>query len=234
MKAASNNKPALSELRQLTLFRHLSEEHLAQLCELTYCKSFPAGASLMLVEQVGEVVYLILNGTVKVHIEQADGTEVIISLLGRGEIVGEMSALDLTSRSASVDTLEASNLLWLDRATFQRCLMTMPMLAYNLASILAKRLRLANEKIQALATQSVEARVARQVLAFAEYYGQPQPNGDIQIPLRLTQSDLAAMLGASREHINKVIVSYKERGYLSINRQYHLTIHNQSALARRA
>ena len=82
--------------------------------------------------------------------------------------------------------------------------------------------------------RSIEARVARQVLAFAEYYGQPQPNGDIQIPLRLTQSDLAAMLGASREHINKVIVSYKERGYLSINRQYHLTIHNQSALARRA
>ena len=87
MKATSNNKPTLGELRELTLFRHFSEEHLAQLCELTYCKSFPAGASLMLVEQVGEVVYLILNGTVKVHIEQADGTEVIISLLGQRRII---------------------------------------------------------------------------------------------------------------------------------------------------
>ena len=227
-------KLTVSELNQLALFHQVPDENLAQLCELIHRRTFPAGASLMMAEQTGEVVYFILDGTVKIHLEQADGSEVIISILGRGEIVGELSALSLASRSASVDTLEASNLLWLDRATFQRCLMTMPMLAYNLASILAMRLRLANEKIQALATQSVEARVARQVLAFAERYGQPQPNGDIQIPLRLTQSDLAAMLGASREHINKVIVSYKERGYLSVDRQYHLTVHNAAALSRRA
>lgn len=234
MKAASNNKPALSEVSQLALFRQVPEEGLAQLCEVSHRKLFPAGALLMLAEQSGEVVYLILDGTVKVHLEQADGSEVIISILGRGEVVGEMSALGLTSRSASVVTLEASTLLWFDRATFQRRLLTMPVLAYNLAGILAARLRHANEKIQALATQSVEARMARQVLAFAEQYGQPQANGDIQLPLRLTQSDFAALLGASREHINKVIVSYKERGYLSIDRHYHLTIHNLPALTRRA
>src|SRR5262249_51818381 len=129
------NRLTATELSQLALFQHVAEEHLVQLCELFHRKSFHANASLMMAEQAGEVVYFILNGTVKIHIEQADGTEVIISILGPGEVVGEMSALGLNSRSASVLTLESSNLLWLDRATFQRCLMTVPMLAYNLASI---------------------------------------------------------------------------------------------------
>jgi CRP-like cAMP-binding protein len=233
MQTTPHKQPNADELAQLALFRNVPEEQMKQLHELIHRKQFRIGASLMMAEQAGEVVYFILNGTVKIHIEQADGSEVIISILGRGEIVGEMSALGMPSRSASVITLEASTLLWIDRATFQRCLMTMPMLAYNLAGILAKRIRLANEKIQALATQSVEARVARQVLAFAEQYGQEQANGDVQLPLRLTQSDFAALLGASREHINRVIVSYKERGYLSVDRHYHLTIHNAAALARR-
>ena len=234
MKTGPLSKTTPAELQQLAAFRNVPEEHLSQLCGLLGRKHFPASAPLMMAEQTGEVVYFILDGTVKIHLEQADGSEVIISILGRGEIVGEMSALGIASRSASVLTLETSTLLWCDRATFQRCLMTMPMLAYNLAGILARRLRHANEKIQALATQSVEARVARQVLLFAEQYGQPQTNGDIHIPLRLTQSDLAAMTGCSREHVNKVIVSYKERGYLSVDRHFHLTVHNLAALERRA
>lgn len=234
MKSTPLAKPVTSELQQLAPFRQVPEEQLAQLAELISCRQFPANASLMMAEQAGEVVYFIRDGTVKIHLEQADGSEVIISILGRGEIVGEMSALGLANRSASVLTLEASNLLWLDRVTFQRCLMNMPMLAYNLAGILALRLRHANAKIRALATQSVEARLAQQVLLFADQYGQSQAGGAIHIPLRLTQSDLAAMTGCTREHVNKVIVSYKERGYLSVDRQYHLTVHNLAALERRA
>lgn len=234
MKTTSPGKLTVSELTPHALFRGIPEEQLAQLCEFITRKQFPANAPLMLAEQMGEVVYFILAGTVKIHIEQADGSEVIISILGRGEIVGELSALGLTSRSASVVTLEASTLLWLDRTTFQRCLLTMPLLTYNLASILATRLRHANDKIQALATQAVETRLARQLLHFAEQYGQPQANGDVQIQLRLTQGDLGAMTGCSREHVNKIIVSYKERGYLSVDRHYHFTLHNLAALQRRA
>ena len=81
---------------------------------------------------------------------------------------------------------------------------------------------------------AVETRLARQMLTFAEQYGQKQENGDTLIMLRLTQGDLAAMTGCSREHVNKVIVSYKERGYLSVDRQYHFTLHNLAALERRA
>jgi CRP/FNR family cyclic AMP-dependent transcriptional regulator len=162
------------------------------------------------------------------------GRDVIISILGPGECVGEMSPLDQARRSASVITIEESEMLWLDRETFHRLLMTVPMLAYNLARVLSERLRLADEQIQALAALETENRIARQLLSFARRYGRQMPGGDLHIPIRLTQSDIAALTGASREHTNKILVSYKERGYLSADRRHHFTIHNIEALACRS
>ncbi|MDQ3755536.1 MAG: Crp/Fnr family transcriptional regulator [Acidobacteriota bacterium] len=222
-----------SSLSRIALFHDLTPPQLRQISEALHRKTFPANAPLMDVEQPGEVVYFILSGTVKVHVEQADGHDVIISILGPGECVGEMSLLDQIGRSASVVTIEESEMLWLDRATFRRCLLTMPMLAHNLACVLSARLRLANEQIQALAAHEAENRIARQILAFARRYGQQLPNGDLHVPIRLTQSDIASMVGASREHTNKILVSYKERGYLSVDQHHHITIHDQRALARR-
>jgi CRP-like cAMP-binding protein len=144
-----------------------------------------------------------------------------------------MDLLDNRGRSASVVTLEPSAMLWMDRASFRRCMETMPRITFNLACILAARLRLANAQIQSLAALDTECRVARQILAFSERYGLSQSNGDISIPIRLTQSDIASMVGATREHVNKILVSYKERGYISVDSAYHLTIHDPQMLLRR-
>lgn len=233
MRRGESGTVDLREL-EIPLFRNLPAAQLDELQALIHRKTFPPGATLMTFEQAGEVVYLILNGTVKIHIEQEDGTDVIVAILGPGEILGEMSALGLPIRSASVITIESTDLLWIDRDRFQRSLMSMPALSYNLACILASRLRHANDKIQALATQSVESRVARQILVFADQYGKKLENGDLCIAIRLTQSDISALIGASREHINKVMVSYKERGYLSVDRNYRITIHDRRALEKRS
>ena len=223
----------LSDLGRIDLFRNLTGDDLRRLGEFLHRKTFPAGKSLMTVDQTGEVVYFILSGAVKVHIEQEDGSDVSISILGPGEIIGEMSALDQTNRSASVVTIEKTTLLWMDRETFRRCVLTIPELAADLACTISSRLRSANEQIQSLAAVEVETRIARRILAFAEKYGQPLSNGDLLIPIRLTQTDIANLVGASREHTNKILVSYKERGYLSVDHNYHITIHDKTALARR-
>jgi CRP/FNR family cyclic AMP-dependent transcriptional regulator len=224
--------PDFDGLSRIELFRGLTSAQLGQINELLRCKTFPAGARLMTAEQAGEAVYFILSGTVKVHVEQENGADVIISILGPGESVGEMSALDHTSRSASVVTIEESELLWLDRDAFRRCLLAMPTLSYNQSCALSARLRRANEQIQSLATQDIECRVARQLLAFAEKYGRITPDGATFIPVRLTQSDLANLVGATRESVNRIIVSYKERGYISVDQRRHITIHDSGALAR--
>lgn len=220
-------------LSRIALFRGLSPEHLSALDGLLHRQHFLAGTIIMTVKQVGEVIYIILEGTVKIHVEQEDGTDVVISILGAGDIVGEMSLLESGRRCASVVTLEDSTLLWMDRVAFRSCLSTMPTLTYNLACILAGRLRLANEHIQSLAACEVEGRVARRLLAFAARYGRTVADGDVLIPIRLTQGDIASMVGASRECVNKIIDSYKERKFISVAADYRMTIHNHQALVKR-
>jgi CRP/FNR family cyclic AMP-dependent transcriptional regulator len=223
----------LNQLNKIAVFNGLATDDLKKMASLLRGKTLPAGTMIMSVQQEGEVVYVILDGTVKIHIEQADGTDVIIGILGAGDILGEMSLLDNEGRSANAVTLEESSLLWMDRRAFRECLQSMPGLSFNLARVLAARLRLADEQIQALATLEVESRVARQILAFADKYGVTDAGGDVVIPIRLTQSDLGSMVGASRERINKILVSYKKRGYLSISNTYRISIHNREVLAKR-
>jgi len=224
--------PLHEDLREIALLHGLPDAQLQELAGQLHGKSFPGDTTLMTVEQPGDVVYFIRSGTVKVHIEQEDGTDVILAILGHGETVGEMSVLDEHERAASVVTLEESALLWLNRTAFRASLLTMPV-AYNLACLLSSRLRHANEQIQSLATCGAEARIARHIMAFAQKYGRPEGGGGLLIPIRLTQSDIASLTGISREHTNKILVSYKERGYLTSDRRHYFTIHNSDALVRR-
>jgi CRP/FNR family cyclic AMP-dependent transcriptional regulator len=221
------------DLRNLNirLFRNLAPDYLQALSGLLSHKTFPARVTLMTPEQRSEAVYFILSGTVKVHVGQEDGSQVIMAILGPGEIVGEMSALGQTTRSVNVVTTSSCRVLWMDLETFQSCLLKSPELTYNLACALAEQLRHANEKIETLATRSVESRVARQLVAFAEQYGRPRPDGGVHLDIRLTQGNIASIIGSSRESINRVMISYKERDYLSVDSNHHITIHNLRALA---
>lgn len=227
---ASVSSAALAEV---PLFCDLSTEQLSKLGTLLHRKSFPAGTEIVTVEQPGELAYIVLSGSVKILIERPDGGDVILAVLGPGEVVGEMSLVDSLGRSATAVTLEYSTLLWMDRAAFWASLREMPTMTYNLVNILSRRLRLANLHAQSLAGLDVHGRVAGQLLAFAREYGKTAPNGDVIIPLRLTQSDLASLVGASRVRVNQALSFYKRRNYLSVSTNYSITLHDPAALARR-
>lgn len=216
---------------EIELFSGLAPHQLARLSSRLYCRTFPAGSSIMTAEQPGEVVYIIRTGTLKIHIEQQDGTDVILALLGPGDIVGEMSLIDSAGRSASVITLEDSQLIWMGGEIFQEMLRTIPAFAQNLVRILAGRVRQANELIQSLATLDVNGRVSRQLLSFAEKYGRPEPSGGVTIPIRLTQGDIADLVGASRKRVNQTMVWFKNQAYLSVDEKGRITLLNRDALA---
>lgn len=225
--------PDSATLAEVPLFAGLSEDDLSQLVGLLHRKTLPAGTLVVSSEEPGEVVYIILEGCLKVYAEREDGTQVVIAILGPGQTLGEMSMIDNVGRSASATTLEEAVLLWIDRATFRQCLQNMPEIANNLLQIFSTRLRLANEQMMALAALEVEGRVARQILALARAYGKAQEDGTILIPVRLTQGDLASMVGASRERVNQVIVAYKDRNYLSVDHRHYFRVRNEQALANR-
>jgi CRP/FNR family cyclic AMP-dependent transcriptional regulator len=219
-------------LADVVLFDGLSQRQWSRVRENLHYKTFPAGVNIITAEQPGEVVYFILKGTVKIYMVKADGTTVILAILGPGDVVGEMSLIDSVGRSANVLTLEDSSLIWMDRITFQHSLDTIPKINYNLVRILSQRVRLANEQIQALASLDVYGRVARQFLAFAERYGKPTKEGDVIIPIRLTQTDLAELVGASRKRVNQVIVSFKRDGTIRVDSDGRIIVQDHEALAR--
>ncbi|MEI9815244.1 MAG: Crp/Fnr family transcriptional regulator [Acidobacteriota bacterium] len=151
-------------LAGVALFRELPTEIRRALAPQLFRKVFPARSTIMAVDQRGEAVYFILSGTVRVHVERPDGEDVVIAILGPGEMVGEMSLLDGRGRSANVTTLDKTECLWMDGVAFREALRTSAELSFAFVKLLTARIRLANDQIQALAALDVESRVARQLL----------------------------------------------------------------------
>jgi CRP/FNR family cyclic AMP-dependent transcriptional regulator len=216
-------------LADIELFAGLTPTQLDWIAQRAHRRVFEAGRNVLTIEQPGEAVYIILYGTVKIHIEQGE-RDVIVSILGAGDLLGEMSLIDSVGRSASAVTLESSLMLWMDKVTFNYLLDNFPPVARNLVRILSARVRLLDQLIQALATLDVNGRVARQLLAFAEKFGH-EKDGVTQIRIVLTQGDIADLVGASRKRVNQAMVLFREQGLIT-DTEGKIAIKNSEGLAR--
>ena len=216
-------------LSYIKLFEGLTPAQLSWVAQNAHRRNFEAGRNVMTIEQPGEAVYIILYGSVKIHVEQGE-RDVILAILGEGDLLGEMSLIDSIGRSASAVTLENTLMLWMDKTTFTYMLDNFPPVARNLVKIMVSRVRLSDQLIQALATLDVNGRVARQLLAFAEKYGR-EKDGVTQIRITLTQGDIADLVGASRKRVNQAMVLFKERGLID-DAEGRIAIKDGEGLAR--
>lgn len=227
--------PAISHsaiLSGIPLFDGLPEGTLSNLNALLQCKTFPARTPVIVAGQPGEAVYIVVSGTLKVYCEQQNGAEVILAILRRGEVVGEMSIVDALGRSASVATIEESALLWLDRDAFWRVLRDAPTVTFNLIRILSRRLRLANTQMQALGTLDVAGRVASWILALAREFGEPAGDGTV-IPFNLSQGEIAGLVGATRVRVNQILAAYRRQNYITVDQDSRIVVRDADALAQR-
>jgi len=120
----------------------------------------------------------------------------------------------------------------MDREAFRRSAEEVPALGKNLAHVLSRRLWLANT--HSLSALDVPGRVAAQLLALATEYGEPAPEGGTLVPMPLTQTDLAALVGASRVRVNQALGFFRKRGAISVAEDGRFTVRDSDALARRA
>lgn len=222
--AAMSNMRNGVNLEYIPLFSGMTEKQRDWMFERLSKRVFARDQELITVGLPGEFLYIILSGTVKVYNIQKDGEEVIVAILGPGDPVGEMSLIDSSSRSASVIALEETCVLWMDQYSFQESLQVIPALAKNLIGILNNRLRNSTAQIQALAALDVQQRVIHQLLLFAERYGKPGKYDQTFIPIRLTQSDLAGLVGASRKRVNQAFVILKQKNWIEVDTDFHITL----------
>jgi CRP-like cAMP-binding protein len=183
----------------------------------------------MIAQQPGDVLYFILSGTVKIHVEQEDGSDVFIDILVGGDVIGEMSIVDNATRSATATPIEPTTVLWIDRAPLEEAMNTYPVLARNIARIISSRLRRATDRFQVMATRDSYGRVAHQLSFLVSRYGKKRDDGFL-IPIPLTQGDLADLVGLTRERVNRVIGRFKKEKLLSVDSTNHITVHDLPTL----
>jgi len=201
----------------------LADGTLQKIAASGVTRVFPKNTVLIHEGDLGDSLYIILSGRVKVYASNEEGKEVVIDFHGPGEYVGEMS-LDGQSRSASVVTTEPSTCAIVKRAQFRDFLMAHPDFAWHLIEKLIHRVRVATENVKSLALSDVYGRMVRLLTTLAE------PAGDTWVvPERLTQQEIAARVGASRDMIGKLMKDLTAGGYLSVDDR-RITIHKKLPL----
>jgi len=203
-------------LHGVPFFADLNENDLARVSELVVTKVFPRDNLIVLAEDEGDTLFVIVRGQVKVSIISEDGREVILSMLGPGDFFGEMSLLDGKPRSATVTAVEETELVSLRRTEFLHLLEKVPEIALKLLAGLTARLRKADRKIESLALMDVSGRIAAAILQISEEIGKETPRGVI-IRNRPTHQSLASMAGTTRETVSRVLKRLEHQKYVEID-----------------
>ncbi len=203
---------ALVELLSTTApFDVLSRTQLEHLAPLAINRYFPRNAMVFQHGDPAEGLYCIHSGRVKVQLYGEKSNEVILAMLGAGECFGEMALIDRQKRSADVYTLSECHLLFFPATLLRPYLESLPPLAIGLMNLLNNRLRASNNHLWSLATLDVCGRVARLLLDLAER------EGGNEITTLPTQREIAAMLGTSREMVNRSLRDLQNMGQISID-----------------
>jgi CRP/FNR family cyclic AMP-dependent transcriptional regulator len=173
-------------------------------------RSYPKNTILINEGDIGDSLFIVVSGRVKVYSSNQAGREIVIAFHGPGEYVGEMS-LDGSPRSASVVTLEPTTCALVNRASFREFILAHPDFALHLIERLIQRVRLTTENVKSLALSDVYGRLVKLLLALAVEH-----DGKLIVPEKLTQQDIAERVGASRDMISRLLKDLVAGGYLSI------------------
>jgi CRP/FNR family transcriptional regulator, cyclic AMP receptor protein len=216
---------------RVSLFANLDEESLRELAAATRKRTFRPGEVIFHRDDPGQVLYVIREGKVRIYITSPDGQEVTLVVMGAGEYFGELALLDGHPRSASAIALEPVEVLALQRSDFLNAVQRHPRIAIQVMHVLSLRLRQTDSMIEDLLFLDVHGRVAKKLLELAELHGARTPEG-IRIEMKLTQTDLAALVGASRESVNKVIGYFIDKRFINTEKR-KITILRLADLRRR-
>ncbi len=228
---AATRAEIASDLAQVPLFADLDADSLGELAAVVRQRVFRPGEVIFHRGDPGQVLYLINTGKVKICLTSPEGQEVSLAVLGPGECFGELALFDGQPRSADAQAIERVETHALQRADFIKAVLQHPRIAVQVLHVLSGRLRQTDEMIQDLLFLDVHGRVAKKLLELSESHGVRTPSG-IRIELRLTQGELAAMVGASRESVNKVMGYLTDKQYITTDK-HRTTVTRLAELRRR-
>ena len=217
-------------VRAVPLLAKLPEAELRALASRGRVRSYRAGATIFREGDPGDSLHIVVEGAVRIDVLSSAGEEVTVALLGPGEFVGHLALLDGRPRSASAIASQATRTLVVTRNDFIQWLSERPRAALALLEALSLLLRRTDEALADLAFLDLPHRLAKRLLDLATHpellADDPRPGA---IRVRITQGELASMLGVSRESVNKQLNQFARKGWLELGRGA-VTIRDTTAL----
>ncbi|GAA1773702.1 Crp/Fnr family transcriptional regulator [Kocuria aegyptia] len=202
-------------LRRAPLFASLDDQAFGALTEELTEVDLSRGSTLFHEGDPGDQLYFIISGKIKLGRTAPDGRESLVAIMGPGELFGEMALFDPSPRSTSATAVSETRLAGLKHENLKKVIERSPDVSAQLLQALARRLRRTNESLADLVFSDVPGRVAKALLDLADRFGRPATDG-ILVAHELTQEELAQLVGASRETVNKALAEFVQRGWIRL------------------
>ncbi len=202
-------------LRNHLLLQHLRDWDLKRLAMVARTEERQAGEIIVEKDAPGGSMFVVITGQVLIFNRSLDGREIVFNLIGPEEVFGEISVLDGKPRTASAKALQATRLLVLERRHLLPFLQEAPQVCIELLAVLCERLRRTTTQLEDNTFMELRPRLARKLSDFAEHYGEQRPDGSTRIALAFSQTQLGAMLGASRESVNRCLSEWVKAGWIA-------------------
>jgi CRP/FNR family cyclic AMP-dependent transcriptional regulator len=219
-------------LAKAGLFQGIAEEAAEAVAASLEYGDYGRGETVFNEGEQGDTLYIVLSGKVKIGRRAVDGRENMLSVMGPSDMFGELSLFDPGPRTATATVVTDARLASLAHSSLRPWITDRPEIAEQLLRVLARRLRRTNDALADLIFTDVPGRVAKQLLALSERFGSEEPDG-LRVHHDLTQEELAQLVGASRETVNKALADFASRGWVRVDSRA-LTILDSDRLARRA
>ena len=201
-------------ISSVSIFNDLDDKTISEIEKLVSVREYPKGSMVILEEEFGDIVFIVMNGTVKITRVNDEGKEVILAMLGEYEIFGEMAIIDGETRSANALAQENCKLLAISSEDFIKILKDNFSVSLALMRELAKRLRKSDQHIEALSLSDAEHRIGVSILNLAEEIGVIR-RGKVTIENLPFQQDIANMSGTSRETVSRILKLFEDRSLIT-------------------
>jgi CRP-like cAMP-binding protein len=210
------------------LFSGIEPRHLDSLVRTSRVQRLARGEILFRQGDEGGALYAVHSGAIRISVSGAEGKELTLALMEPGDVFGEIALLDGLARTADARAVERTELVVIHRADFLALLEREPKLARPIIEMLCERLRQTNEFVIDAAFLDLRARLAKRLLSLAIAHGQETDDG-MRIGLKLSQSEIAQLLGVTREAVNKQLNAWSRDGVLTFE-SGHVTLMKQDIL----
>jgi CRP/FNR family cyclic AMP-dependent transcriptional regulator len=213
----TTQQSAVELLRSVPLFADLEEGELERFSHVAVPRSFPAGTRVFHEGDSSDACYIVSEGSFRVTREHSDGRAITLATLGPGEIFGELAMLDGDRRSASAESITDGTLLALPANDVRSLLARNPEIALKLVAGLVRRLRAANARLSRQSFQTVPSRVAGILLQLSRD-AQGEDGEEVEVTIRMNQTDLAQLAGTSRESVSRFLAELERAGVVRSGR----------------